>query len=535
MDAELQPLLQCPRCRGQLAFRAQTSECRSCQTEFPELGGIPCLMPEPSRSVADWRRESQRLNELLERSVDTMEEQLKRPDLLPRTRERVKLLQKGHRDNGERVAALLREAGLAPDSRAKASDKAFALMEYYDQILRDWAWDREGQTENQLSFDRLVDSLGGDHKLGKVLVLGAGPCRLAYDLHQRLAPALTVALDINPVLLLVGRKAMFEGGLKLYEFPPDPRGWDSYSVEHELRAEGGPPAHFFPVLADAFSPPFRPGQFDTVVTPWFIDIVPVDVRETLAVIHGLLAPGGRWVNYGPLSYQVDRPHNLRYSHEELYELMPLAGFQLVGEPAVTRIDFMQSRAAARGKVVDVINFSARRTDPGTAPAPGGQPPALADAAPPAHPPVRRAGRVQAGPPDAGLPGGDHRWAANAAGPGPENDRRARRQARRGADRRPRHVRADPRRGEEVGASGARGVIPGVVVRQHGGRARKTPDNKENDHDHADRPDPDRRFAFRPTAARPGQPSGRNRVRMRVRRRLRLPARLLLDPTRACPK
>ena len=374
MDAELQPLLQCPRCRGKLAFRGQTSECRSCQTEFPELGGIACLMPEPSRSIADWRRESQRLNELLERSVDSMEEQLKRPDLLPRTRERVKLLQKGHRDNGERVAALLREAGLAPDSRAKASDKSFALMEYYDQILRDWAWDREGQTENQLSFDRLVDSLGGDHKLGKVLVLGAGPCRLAYDLHQRLAPALTVALDINPLLLLVGRKAMFEGGLKLYEFPPDPRGWDSYSVEHELRAEGGPPAHFFPVLADAFSPPFRPGQFDTVVTPWFIDIVPVDVRETLAVIHGLLAPGGRWVNYGPLSYQAERPHNLRYSHEELYELMPLAGFQLVGEPAVTRIDFMQSRAAARGKVVDVINFSARRTDPGTAPAPAGSPP-----------------------------------------------------------------------------------------------------------------------------------------------------------------
>jgi uncharacterized protein YbaR (Trm112 family) len=374
MDAELQPLLQCPRCRGELVFR-KTTECRSCQTEFPELGGIPCLMPEPSRAIADWRRESQRLAEALEHSVGMMEEQLKRADLLPRTRARLERLRQGHRDNGERVAALLREAGLPPDSRAKASDKAFLLMEYYDQILRDWAWDREGQTENQLSFDRLVDSLGGEHRLGKVLVLGAGPCRLAYDVHQRLKPALTVTLDINPLLLLVGRKAMFGGGIKLYEFSPDPRGIDHFTVEHELRAEGGAPERFFQVLADAFSPPFRPGQFDTVITPWFIDIVPVDIRESLALIHGLLAPGGRWVNYGPLSYQADRPHNLRYSHEELYELMPLAGFQLRGEPVTTRIDFMHSRAAARAKVVDVVNFSARRTELGAAPVPEGSPPA----------------------------------------------------------------------------------------------------------------------------------------------------------------
>jgi uncharacterized protein YbaR (Trm112 family) len=374
MDAELQPLLQCPRCRGELVF-GKTTACRSCQTEFPELGGIPCLMPEPARSIADWRREAQRLAELLEQAVAQMDQQLERADLLPRTRERLQRLRRGHVDNGERMTALMREAGLPPDSRAKASDKPFAMMEYYDQVLRDWAWDREGQTENQRAFDRLAGSLGGDHQLGKVLVLGAGPCRLAYDLHQRLAPALTVALDINPMLLLAGRRAMFGGSLKLYEFPPDPRGFDSYAVEHELRAEGGPPARFHQVLADAFSPPLRPGQFDTVITPWFIDIVPVDIRETLGLIHGLLAPGGRWVNYGPLSYQAERPHNLRYSHEELYELLPLAGFQLLGEPVVTRIDFMQSRAAARGKVVDVINFAARRGEPGATEAPAGSPPA----------------------------------------------------------------------------------------------------------------------------------------------------------------
>jgi hypothetical protein len=112
-----------------------------------------------------------------------------------------------------------------------------------------------------------------------------------------------------------------------------------------------------------------------VVTPWFIDIVPTDLRETLALIHRLLAPGGRWVNYGPLSYHAEQAHVLRYTHEELYELVDLAGFER-GPTRTTRIDFMQSRAAARGKVIDVLNFAARKRPDGPAvQAPPGGPPA----------------------------------------------------------------------------------------------------------------------------------------------------------------
>jgi hypothetical protein len=264
-----------------------------------------------------------------------------------------------HAENGERIAALFREAGLSPDGKAKASDKEFLLMEYYDQILRDWAWDQDGQRENARALELLEEAMAGDTRLGKVLVLGAGPCRLAHDLHQRFAPTLTVALDINPLLLLVGKQVIFDGGMKLYEFPPDPRGIELACVDHSLRAAGPPPGQFFPVLADAFSAPLATGQFDTVVTPWFIDIVPVDLRETLGLLHGLLAPGGRWLNYGPLSYQADRVHSHRYTPEEVYELIGLAAFDL-GPPTVNVIDYMQSKAAARGKVVDVITFAARR-------------------------------------------------------------------------------------------------------------------------------------------------------------------------------
>src|SRR5687767_11836346 len=119
MDSQLFALLRCPRCSGELTDRGKLVECRACQLDFPLIGGIPNLMPDPSKAVAEWRREAQRLAELLERSVGLMDEQLKYPDLLPSTRRRVERTRAAHAENGERITTLFREAGLPPDSRAK--------------------------------------------------------------------------------------------------------------------------------------------------------------------------------------------------------------------------------------------------------------------------------------------------------------------------------------------------------------------------------------------------------------------------------
>jgi Methyltransferase domain len=66
----------------------------------------------------------------------------------------------------------------------------------------------------------------------------------------------------------------------------------------------GPPRHdtaaFVLVLADGLDPPFADASFDTVLTPWFIDQVPDDVRLLTGAIHRVLKPSGCWVNHGPL-------------------------------------------------------------------------------------------------------------------------------------------------------------------------------------------------------------------------------------------
>ncbi len=362
MDAELFKLLECPRCAGPLRSANKALECRACQIDFPDLGGVPCLVPEPKKTIADWRRDAQRFAELIEEQVGTFEQELSRPDLLASTRKRLGRLRAAYRDNGERLMSLFRDAGVGPDSRAKASEREQSFVQYYEQALRDWAW--EPQTgENRIAADLIAQTLAGDNDLGRVLVLGSGPSRLAYELHRRFAPSLTVCLDLDPLLLLIANRVLFGDGITLTEFALDARNIEAAAADHRLSAPDGRPERFYLVAGDAFAPPLHRGQFDTVVTPWFIDIVPADVRDTIGMIHRLLAPGGRWINYGPLSYPQEHRHGQRYAPEELAQLIHAGGFT---RPALTTtvIDYMKSEANGRWKKLEVYTFAARKEDVG---------------------------------------------------------------------------------------------------------------------------------------------------------------------------
>jgi hypothetical protein len=364
-------LCQCPRCGGALREGDGGPRCAGCATAFPTLSGIPCLFREPARELTGWRRQLGTYAALLERGVAAMSEQLQAFDLLPATRRRLETLRAATVDNGERVMALLRAAGLTPTpASGEAAEADFSFIEYYDHILRDWG-DGAGD-ENSRARDLVLEALGEDRQLGRVAVLGAGACRLAYDLHQRCKPAATVALDLSPLFLIAARRVMFGTGLRLFEFPALPRDLQSVAVERELRAPAGAPQGLHLVLGDAYASPLRPGSFDTVITPWFIDIVPVDLRETLALIHGLLAPGGRWINHGPLSYAKDRPHAQRYTPEELATLVALAGFDS-GPVREEPIELLRSSAAANTRHERVLTFVARKQ---AAPAAGDPPPWL---------------------------------------------------------------------------------------------------------------------------------------------------------------
>jgi SAM-dependent methyltransferase len=236
------------------------------------------------------------------------------------------------------------------------------LTSYYVNLHRDWAW---GAEENEASVALLLELAAGDEP-GRTLVLGTGASRLAYDFHLRAAPKLTVGVDINPLLLLAAHRIVSGGSVSLYEFPLAPRRLDDHAILRQLTAPRAVDERFHLLFADALRAPFAAESFDTVVTPWFVDIVAADLAELAPRINRLLRPGGRWLNFGSLSFG-HREAALCYTREETLDILREQGFECVIEREA-ELPYMRSPASRHARLETVVAFAAARRAVAAAPA-----------------------------------------------------------------------------------------------------------------------------------------------------------------------
>jgi hypothetical protein len=105
--------------------------------------------------------------------------------------------------------------------------------------------------------------------------------------------------------------------------------------------------------------PFKPGIFDTVLTPWLIDVIPQNLAECVRSVNQLLKKGGVWVNTGSLAF-FHRNETWCYSEEEVLQLIAANGFEILAAGRTT-IPYLQSPASAHGRVERAFSFSARKT------------------------------------------------------------------------------------------------------------------------------------------------------------------------------
>ena len=187
------------------------------------------------------------------------------------------------------------------------------MVEHIGYLYRDWGWPGSDYRENDAPLAQLLELLG-DRRLGRVLVLGAGACGLAHALHQRGDATETVAVDIDPYLLVPAsailrgaRLRLTEAALGVVDAAEVSRTWTLQSP-HTLASDT-----FHCVFADGLRPPFANASFDTILTPWFIDQVPRDLSAFIAELSRLLRPGGHWLNQGPLIYPEQTPFDRRYA------------------------------------------------------------------------------------------------------------------------------------------------------------------------------------------------------------------------------
>jgi len=312
--------------------------CTECKQHFPLLGDVHCLLPTGALDLAVWEaRAHKELQDLLhqQKTATNALEQLPAAPETTTTRQRLQTLAAGYAGQLECLDTIL-----APLLNARAgSDRATynalhtsslidrtTLFSYSSNLFRDWVW---GETENDQALAMLKSVAPGS--LGRTLVLGAGGGRLAWDLAN--GPASCVyAVDINPFTSFVAATLSRGESVSLWEFPLAPVGSADVAIKRTICA-GAPATDFSAesltwLLADARALPFPANSFDTVVTPWFTDVVQTTPAQLAAQINQLLVAGGRWLNFGSVAFANADPTQCLL----LTELLDLVKSQGFAEP-----------------------------------------------------------------------------------------------------------------------------------------------------------------------------------------------------------
>jgi uncharacterized protein YbaR (Trm112 family) len=358
---QLNALLACPRCdKAPLEATDESLHCKACKVDFPILEGIPWMFAEPLAALGEWRGRLHHSLQQLSQEIASLDKELQDEELRALTRRRLERYRKAVVAHKRTLQKLLQpieiqtligsvESYLALRSRLPSDQ---GLNTYYANVHRDWSW---GDEENRASLKQIQAVLHDHADLGKVLVLGAGAGRLAYDIHTQLQCELTVAMDFNPLLMLVAKAVTRGEELRLHEFPIAPLSLEDDAVLRKLNAPELANEHFHLLLGDALRAPFPDETFDTVVTPWLIDIISEDLPVLAARINHLLKDNGRWINFGSLAFSSPE-RALRYSPEETKAIVAENGFS---DPYVSQatIPYMNSPASRHGRQERVFSFS----------------------------------------------------------------------------------------------------------------------------------------------------------------------------------
>ena len=321
------------------------------------------MFAEPREAVTEWRGRLSLLTQHLATEATAIQTSLAGGELPTGARRRLEHVARANEDQIRRLQVLLAPLGLEQASMTEATHRGIGtrlpteqgLTNYYVNLHRDWAW---GDEENRATLEELRALLGDLKGLGNTLVQGAGAGRLAYDLHGAGDSALTVATDFNPLLLFAARELFSGRAVELYEYPIAPRRTEDHAVLRRLAAPAPAREGLMLVAADALQPPFADGVFDTVVTPWFIDIIGEPFTRVAARINLLLKPGGRWINFGSLAF-ARAAHAERVTLEEVIELMPRLGFGDV-RTREGSMPYMRSPASRHARIENTVSWVANK-------------------------------------------------------------------------------------------------------------------------------------------------------------------------------
>ena len=362
--------LQCPNCFSdalKTGSDATAITCSKCAVSYPLIdtgnSSIPFLFAQVESAKHGW---SARLNGFLHKNnlaLESLRKALDDKKMSKLTRQRVKLLLKAKEEYAAQIASRLQFFSQNNYSQNINGNAQLAQNQGVDSslnnIFRDWWWENG---ENEQMLQAVADVLPTSFKVGDVLTMGAGASRLSFDFHHHWQADYSVLLDINPLLLSIARNIIDGEPVSLYEFPVAPSSLKDNAVLQECKlpntCEQSHADQFDCILGDVSNVPFADKSFDTILTPWLIDIIPMDLREFIPHVNRLLKPGGVWVNTGSLAF-FHKNESWNYSENESIDLLKKYGFQ-VEHVQRKELQYLHSPHSSHGRMENVFSFSARK-------------------------------------------------------------------------------------------------------------------------------------------------------------------------------
>ena len=213
-------------------------------------------------------------------------------------------------------------------------------------LARDWS--EAGAPARRRAHPAVLRALRKLRRAARVLVPGAGVCRLAWEIAS--AGYRVEANDAAVQMLMAGRSLIAWTGPTMDVYP------HLRCATGTVRRSACHAAATLPDVApssrDAQHLTLQAGDFlqmyaaalhraawDAVVTCYFIDTM-ADPIAAVRRIEEVLAPGGLWINFGPLHWHEQRAGLLRLSYEELLALLTQRGFVIEVSRRVAAVPYL---------------------------------------------------------------------------------------------------------------------------------------------------------------------------------------------------
>lgn len=315
------------------------------------LEGIPWLFKNSRDAKIEWSIKIQQYENEEKSQIQFLQQEIKSANSLL-TKKRLSQICEAKKKNLKSITTTLGHFEKISSTQSLISNQQ--IHSYFQNIFRDWAW--ENNQECKIYYD-FINSQLKNLTNNTILVLGSGASRLSYDLAKTYKNYSIASFDHNPFLLLTAQKIFKGHEIKLHDYTYYPKSLKACSKSFKIKVDKLENENHQFILGAFPDLPIKMASLDTIIAPWFFDILDYDFKESILWALKFLKPSGQFLFFGPSNVHKKNIHDQLCSdeiHEFLDNLFEQSEFKL------TDINYLENPLTSQNRIEQIILFAGEK-------------------------------------------------------------------------------------------------------------------------------------------------------------------------------